>query len=138
MKPRLLGGVEAGGTKMVCAVAWSPDEVLLEERFETTTPAETLSRVESFFRKCEREHGELASIGYGTFGPANVNPLSPKYGTILPTPKEHWEGTDLLGFLQGAFPKAELAIDTDVNAAALGEGFAGAAKGLENYVYITV
>jgi fructokinase len=60
------------------------------------------------------------------------------YGKILPTPKPGWEGGDVLGYLSEHFPGVALAFDTDVNAAAIGEGFLGVAKGLKNFIYVTV
>lgn len=138
MARALLGGVEAGGTKMVCAVAREPGQVIDELRFPTTQPAETLSRVRAYFESAQKKYGELSAIGYGSFGPAVVNPSAEGYGKILSTPKPGWQGADVLGFLGSAFPGASLAFDTDVNAAALGEGYAGAARGLKNYVYVTV
>ena len=39
-KEKLYGGVEAGGTKFVCAVGSGPDHVVELRRFDTTTPDE--------------------------------------------------------------------------------------------------
>ena len=47
----LLGGIEAGGTKLVCAVGTGPDKLLAEVRIPTTTPTETISQVIDFFRQ---------------------------------------------------------------------------------------
>jgi fructokinase len=138
MRGEVLGGVEAGGTKIVCAVAREPGVVLKEDRFPTTGPEETLQRVKDYFDQAQKEYGQLGAIGYGTFGPAVVSEGEAKYGTILATPKPGWEGTDVIGFLKRSFPGVALAYDTDVNAAAMGEGFAGAARGLKNFIYITV
>ncbi len=138
MNNALLGGVEAGGTKMVCAVAREPGDILDEVRFPTTDSENTLERVREYFAQAQDQFGELGAIGYGTFGPAGVTPEAPEYGTILPTPKPGWQGADVVGFLKDSFPNALISFDTDVNAAAIGEGFAGAAQGLKNYVYITV
>ena len=41
------GGLEAGGTKFVCLIGSDPDHILAEERFPTTTPAETRKRTRS-------------------------------------------------------------------------------------------
>jgi len=40
---KLYGGIEAGGTKFVCAVGTNPDD-LIETRFATTTPEKTISQ----------------------------------------------------------------------------------------------
>jgi len=138
MSGKLLGGVEAGGTKMVCAVANEPGVVLGEVRFPTASSEETLLKVKDYFEQAQVKYGELGAIGYGTFGPAGVTQGEPNYGTILPTPKPSWQGADVLGFLSQSFPDVGLAFDTDVNAAAIGEGFAGAGRGMKNFIYITV
>ncbi len=62
---------------------------------------------------------------------------SPRWGTILATPKPGWEGTDVAGSLAAAL-EVPIALDTDVNAAAIGEWRHGAARGLETFVYVTV
>ena len=49
----LLGGVEAGGTKMVCAVANESGFVLDEVRFPTTSSEETLLRVKDYFEQAQ-------------------------------------------------------------------------------------
>ena len=138
MSRSLLGAVEAGGTKMVCAVAYDPNEILDEVRFPTRDPAATLSEVEQYFRRMEDRYESIQSIGYGTFGPAAVHSSSADYGKILNTPKVGWQQVNVLGFLSESFPEARLAFDTDVNAAALGEGYAGAGRGFQNYIYVTV
>jgi len=133
----MIGAVEAGGTKIVCAVGTSPDN-LVEERFPTTTPEETIGRIRSFFEAQQKDRGEkLNAIGIGTFGPADIDPASATFGRITTTPKEGWQNADFAGPLRDAF-QVPVAFDTDVNAAAVGEGKWGAAKGLSDYIYITI
>ena len=40
---KLYGGIEAGGTKFLCMVGSSPEQIVAEERFPTTSPQETIS-----------------------------------------------------------------------------------------------
>lgn len=134
----IIGGVEAGGTKFVCAIGNEKGEVLLEERFPTESPEVTLPRAVEFFKKAEAEFGKVSRFGVGTFGPAGVNKDRDDYGKILATPKPGWEGADFVGAFEKAFPEASIAFDTDVNAAAMGEGAKGAAQGLKTFVYVTV
>lgn len=137
VKP-LIGLVEAGGTKMVCAVATGPEDIRDELRFPTTDPTETLDRVIDYFRDWQATHSEpLAAIGYGTFGPCDPNPSSPTYGHVMPTPKPGWSNTDVVGPLSRAFD-VPIGFDTDVNGAALGEHLWGAAQGVDSMVYVTV
>ncbi len=50
----IFGGIEAGGTKFVCAVGSGPDNLRDETRFPTTDPAETIARTLDFFRLAAR------------------------------------------------------------------------------------
>ncbi|HEX9012028.1 MAG TPA: ROK family protein, partial [Anaerolineaceae bacterium] len=130
------GGIEAGGTKFVCLVASGPGAVFAETRFPTTDPEETLHRATMFFREQLRE-APLAGIGVGSFGPLDLDPASPTYGSITTTPKPGWANTDLAGRLQEAL-QLPVVIDTDVNAAAYGEFMWGAAQGIEPFIYNTI
>ncbi len=130
----LYGGIEAGGTKFVCAAGSRPDDILALERFPTVTPAETLKQVTRFFSNLPVP---VQAIGIGSFGPVDPNPDSPTYGQITTTPKPGWAHFDLLGAVQSSLG-VPVVFDTDVNAAALGEHRWGAAQGLETFVYLTV
>lgn len=137
--PPLLGAIEAGGTKYVCAVSREPSEPLEEVRFPTRNPEETVAEAADFFRQAEKTHGPLAALGVGTFGPARIDPAAPDYGLILSTPKPGWSQFPLLRSLNeqlgGGIP---IAFETDVNAAALGEAVHGAGRGVRTLAYITV
>ncbi len=130
------GGIEAGGTKFVCAVASSPDNIRAETRFPTTTPAETLGKAIAFFQ-AQAAEVELTSIGIAAFGPLDPTPTSPTYGYITTTPKPQWANTDFVGAIQAAL-NVPVAFDTDVNGAALGEHRWGAGQGLDTFVYFTI
>lgn len=133
----LFGGIEAGGTKFVCAVGTSPEKILAEERFSTNNPDETLNRCINFFSRAASEFGPVKSLGIGAFGPLDPNPESSTYGFITSTPKTAWKNTDVVGFFKLKM-KIPIGFDTDVNGAALGEGRWGAAAGIKNFLYITV
>ncbi len=130
----LYGAVEAGGTKFLCAVGTGPEDLRAVTRIPTTDPEETLGRVVAFFRAFK---GDLRAIGIGAFGPLDLNPNSPTFGTIPVTPKPGWSGANLVQPLREAF-QVPIRLETDVNAAAFGEGRWGAARGLETFVYLTV
>lgn len=126
-----LGGVEAGGTKFVCAVSEGP-EIILRVSFPTTTPEETIARAIDFFRG-----HQVAAIGIASFGPIDLDRTSPTYGYITATPKDGWRNTDIAGPLAKAFG-VPIGFDTDVNGAALGESVWGAGQGLTDVLYLTV
>ena len=130
----LYGGIEAGGTKFVCAVGTGPEDIRDEIRFATSTPEETIPRAIAFFRPYA---AELAAIGIGSFGPIDPRLASTTFGYITTTPKPGWAQTDFVGALQAALD-VPIGFDTDVNAAALGEHRWGAAQGLETFIYLTI
>ena len=133
----LLGGLEAGGTKCLCLVGTGPDRLLAEARVPTTTPAATLTAVLQFFGDAQAAHGPLDALGIASFGPLDLHRDSPTFGFITSTPKLGWAATDIAGALHRGLG-VPVAIDTDVNAAALGEWRWGAAQGLDTIVYVTV
>jgi len=132
----LYGGIEAGGTKLVCAVGTGPDDLRTETGFPTTTPAETMGRVVRFFQEQQRQT-PVAAIGIGSFGPLDMDPASPRFGHITNTPKAGWADTDFIGTIQREL-RLPVSFDTDVNAAAWGEHRWGAAQGLDSFLYLTV
>ena len=134
---RLYGGIEAGGTKFVCMIAAGPEQVVEEKRFPTTCPEETIQTANMFFAPYALR-GELAAVGIASFGPLDLNPVSPTYGYITSTPKADWNYVDLHGLVARALG-LPTAFDTDVNAAAFGEHYWTAGNSsLDPFVYVTV
>lgn len=135
----LLGGIEAGGTKYVCAIATNPAEPLLETRFATEDPEHTLEQAIAFFKEAEKAYGPIRSMGIGTFGPADIDPRSPGYGAILTTPKRGWAGYNVVNRIRdGLQEPIPIAFDTDVNAAVMAEAEFGVGKNCRYVSYITV
>ena len=132
----LYGGIEAGGTKFVCVVGRGPQDIIDETRIETTGPQSTIDKVVAFFEP-HRRAGRLAAIGVGSFGPLDLDKSSPTYGRLTTTPKPGWQNADLLGGLRAGLG-LPVVLDTDVNAAALGEYTWGAGAGLRALMYLTV
>ena len=129
----MFGGIEAGGTKFICAVGSGPGD-LETIQIPTTTPAETVSAAVDFLR---RFRAELRAVGVAAFGPVDLRPASWTYGYITTTPKPGWRNFDLAGSVRKALD-LPVGFDTDVNAAALGEARWGAAQGLADFLYLTV
>jgi fructokinase len=133
----LLGAIEAGGTKFVCAAAREGGEIVAETRIATTAPSATLNAVQEFFDSVTAELGALLALGVAAFGPVDLCRSSDTFGRILGTPKAGWSGTNLVAPLVTRYG-CPVAIDTDVNAAALAETLHGAARGCSTAVYVTV
>jgi len=133
----LVGAIEAGGTKFICEVADDTGQVLANMRIPTTSPEATLAAVQAFFATHARDDARYAAMGIAAFGPLDLNTRSAAYGHILGTPKPGWSHTDLAGPLAQRYT-CPVAIDTDVNAAALAEAQRGAGQDYDTVVYITV
>lgn len=127
------GGIEAGGTKFICAISNDQFEILEKVSIPTTVPEETLEKVFAFF-----DQYELKSVGIGTFGPIDVIKGSDTYGYITSTPKTGWNQFDFLGEMKMHYPNLPFAWTTDVNAAAYGEYRKGRAKDSKSCLYLTV
>ncbi|SJZ63922.1 fructokinase [Pilibacter termitis] len=127
----LVGSIEAGGTKFVCAVGNENLEILEQAQFPTTTPEETLAKVIEFFQKHKVE-----AIGIGSFGPIEIRENHEKYGYITTTPKKYWGDTDILGSIQQAL-NIPCSFTTDVNSSAYGE-LVLSEKKVKSLVYYTI
>lgn len=128
----LYGALEAGGTKMVCSIGDEHAAIIHRVSYPTATPDETMPQMLEFF-----SNKGISALGIGSFGPLDLNPESKTFGYITTTPKLSWQHYPL----KTAFQKElniPVAIDTDVNAAALAEATKGAAKGLNSCLYVTV
>ena len=81
----LFGALEAGGTKMVCAVGYADGTIAGSCRIDTGNPDDTVDACAEWFSKWN-----IDALGIGAFGPTAVDPSSPNYGSILETPKRAW------------------------------------------------
>jgi len=133
---KLIGAVEAGGTKFVLAVANDVDEALDRAVIPTRTPAETFGEMVEWFECAVARHGPIGAFGIASFGPIGIDPAKGDYGTFTTTPKPGWRGASFPDAL--ARFGAPIALDTDVNGAALGEYRKGAGRGCSTLAYSTV
>lgn len=126
--------IEAGGTKFVVGVGDASRTLGATTRIETTRPEETMPAVVEWLRA---QGHDYAGIGIASFGPLDLDPASPQWGHITQTTKPHWSGADVAGPLAEAFG-CPVAIDTDVNGAALAEWKWGAGHGQQSVLYLTI
>ncbi len=131
------GGVEAGGTKFVCATGRGSGDLNAIIEIPTREPEPTIRAAVEFFRAQSSSNDGLAGIGIGSFGPLELDRGACDYGHIKTTPKKSWQNVDICGEFSRALD-LPVVIDTDVNVAALGESRWGAAKGLRFSLYVTV
>lgn len=127
-----IGALEAGGTKMVMAVGNERGEILERMSIPTESPEITMPKIIAYFKE-----KQIEKLGIGSFGPVCLDKESKRYGHILETPKLAWRNFDILGTLEKGLHVA-CYLDTDVNAAAVGEATWGNASDVRNSIYITV
>lgn len=127
-----LGALEAGGTKMVCAVGNEQGVIMDQIVIPTETPEITMPQIIAFFQKYE-----IKALGIACFGPLDLTRGSSTYGYITTTPKLAWRGYNIVGAMKKAL-SVPIGFDTDVNGSALGEAACGALRGLSHGMYITI
>ena len=127
-----LGALEAGGTKMVCAIGDENGTIYEQVSIPTTTPKETIPKMIAYFR----DKG-IDALGIACFGPIELDRDSEKYGYITTTPKLAWRDCDIVGQMQEAL-HCPVGFDTDVNGSVLGEVTFGQAQGKKCVMYLTI
>lgn len=133
----LYAGLEAGGTKFNCVVGTDPQNIIARTKIPTTRPEETLPAVRDFYRQQAEFHGPLKAMGIACFGPVDMQKSSATWGYITATPKPYWSDTEVAGYFAREL-EVPVAFDTDVNGSALGEFGYGAARGIDDFVYVTI
>ena len=131
-----LAAIELGGSKIIVTAGDAKGNAKPPARILTESPDISMPAVIAALRGLQPQGEPFTAIGVGSFGPLQLDKSAPDYGCILNTPKRGWAGFDLVGALRAAFG-VPIVLDTDVNAAALGEG-RHAAAGCTDYAYITV
>lgn len=124
-------GIETGGTKLLARLVRG-GKIVAEARWPTTTPEAAEAVILAFV-------GDVKPVaaGIAAFGPVVVDPAAANYGEVLATPKPGWAGANLRAALARRLG-VPVAIDTDVNAAALAEQQCGAGQGCSSLAYVTV
>ena len=128
----IFGGLEAGGTKMVCVVGDENGNILDRERFDTLSPDITMPKMIDFFKK-----HNVDALGISCFGPIDLNKKHETYGYILKTTKVKWANYNIVKEFKDAL-NVPVGFDTDVNGACLAESIYGAGKNLDNVAYFTI
>lgn len=128
----LIGALEAGGTKIVCAIGDENGNIIDKKIIPTESPDKTMPQIINYFR-----NKGIEALGVGCFGPIDPDKKSKTYGYITSTPKLAWRNYNIVKALHDTL-NVPIGFDTDVNTAALGETISGALLGCEIGIYITI
>jgi glucokinase len=132
-------GVDLGGHKVVAGlVSDGAIEAKLEERTEPSRkPGPVIAQIARMVRALGERLGEEKEIPVGVCIPGGLD--AARENAVMITNFADWNGLPLRRMLEDAIGGC-VAIENDANAYALGEGFAetGAAKGVNDYVMVTL
>lgn len=128
----LIAGLELGGTKCIAILATGPEDVRACTTVPTSDPDTTLAALEAVL-----DGWQFDAVGIASFGPLELDPAMPDFGSITATTKPGWTGTDLTRRLAAGYAKP-LAIQTDVVGAALAEARWGAARGFATHAFVGI
>lgn len=137
MKQQVTIGIDIGGTNTKIGVVSSDGKILAHSRITTTDYpkiAAFVAALDSEINGLLEKSGdtELAAIGIGA---PNGNFHK---GTIEHAPNLAWKGIVHLGDMLGKCFPVPVVLTNDANAAALGEMIYGGAKGMKNFIILTL
>lgn len=138
MTQQLVAGIDIGGTNTVFGLVDSAGNILFKEAVPTAhfdIPENLVSaiseQIEKYFLKFSETY-ELAGVGIGA---PNGNYFK---GTIEQAANLKWKGIIPLASLFSDRLKCEVVLTNDANAAAIGEMLFGGAKGMRDFIFITL
>ena len=136
-KIQIVAGIDVGGTNTAFGFVDSNGKIVAESSIQTHSEQNANQLFERLFaelnmisRKIEKEY-ELVGIGIGA---PNANYYK---GTVELPPNLNWGFVNVLEIVKKYSPLPS-AITNDANAAAIGEMIFGAAKGMKDFIVITL
>ncbi len=132
-----LVGIDLGGTQVRAILATEDGRVLARYRTRTAPedgPEAVMGRIVAAARTVMAQAGGLPIAGVGAGSPG---PLDYRDGVVLAAPNLGWINVPLKARLEAELG-LPVVVGNDANAAALAERRFGAARGVDNLVYMTV
>ena len=129
-------GLDIGGTKMTAGAVDTTGRIAGLTTAPTDAargPADGLGRIVALIAQAVAGDAALSGIGIGCTGPLDTERGIVRNPYTLPT----WDGMELVAPLQERFG-VPVALLNDCDAAALGEAWLGAGRGLMRIAYVTV
>lgn len=134
---KVVAGVDIGGTNTVFGIVDTEGKVLSEGHLKTTDYPEIKDFVKALgagVKKLLAGKKDLELVGIGIGAPdANYH-----RGTIEHAPNLAWKGIVPLGELVKKELNVQVAVTNDANAAAMGEMVFGGAKGMKDFIILTL
>lgn len=130
-------GIDIGGTNTVFGLVDEQGNCLVQKSLKTkdySKPEDFVAVLSAELKELIASHKNISVIGMGVGAP-NGNYYT---GTIDFAPNLNWEGIVPLAQLLQEYFTFPVVLTNDANAAAIGERIYGAAKGVEDFVMVTL
>lgn len=132
-------GVDLGGTKILTAIADKEGELISRSKLPTEADRGTGVIIENINRSINHaleqaglDHRSIIRIGVGSPGP-----LSTGEGIIYENSNLPWKNVPIVDLLEEK-TGIPVKLENDANAAAMGEKWFGAGRGIDNLIYVTI
>lgn len=137
MKERILVGIDLGGTNVRVGAVTTAGELIASQDCPIEAqqgPQAGMEKIAGLITRVATEAGgRLQAIGIGSTGPVDRALGAIQNPYTLPT----WENVNIVGLLRERF-HVPVTIENDADAAALGESWMGAGRGLRRLCMVTV
>ena len=137
-KKLVVVGIDIGGTNTIFGFVDREGHILIEDRIKTTQFNEPDDFVSALYEKVEIAKktigNDIEIIGFGIGAPmGNINKGTIEYPADLP-----WKGIIHFADIFKKHTNLPVVVTNDANAAAVGEMIYGGARGMKNFVVITL
>ena len=135
---KIVAGIDIGGTNTVFGLVSEQGEILLKESVSTENfpiPEDLVAVVCEHIKKAVAQYKTSHEFVGAGIGAPNGNFFN---GTIEFTPNLKWSGIIPLAKLFNERLNVKTVLTNDANAAAIGEMMFGGAKGMKNFIFITL
>lgn len=137
-KKQVVTGIDIGGTNTVFGFVDRDGNILAEDRIKTNHFPNIEDFVTTLYERIILAHDKIVAdteiIGFGIGAPmGNINKGTIEYAADLP-----WKGIIPLADIFGKHTSLPVLVTNDANAAAVGEMIYGGAKGMKDFVVITL
>jgi glucokinase len=137
MKENILVGIDLGGTNVRVGAVTTAGELVSSHECPIEArqgPQSGMEKIAGLITRVADEAGDwLQAIGIGSTGPVDRSLGAIQNPYTLPT----WENVDIVGLLRERF-QVPVIIENDADAAALGESWVGAGRGLPRLCMVTI
>jgi glucokinase len=137
-KKQVVVGIDIGGTNTILGFVDREGNILAEDKIKTSYYDEVEVFIAALYEKImvaqQKIDFEVEIIGYGIGAPmGNINKGTIEYAADLP-----WKGIIPLADIFKRHTDLPVIVTNDANAAAVGEMIYGGARGMKNFVVITL